>query len=246
MLLCFMFLSFSLIAQEEDKKTVLFESIILDPDLGSLSDLADAMAAHNKKYHPEGAHQASVYRVVTGPNAGKLIWMMGPLTWSDLDNRPAADGHDEDWVNNVLPHIKESGHVEYWARDNDLSAPLSETQFPMYYLRYHNIEKGQGHKINDLFTKISNTIKSIDAVNSWSVYDNTMRQGSAGRHMVTVSGMNNWAEMDDDWKFKDHFEKLYGAGSMTGFNLEMMEATSDSWDEIWAFDAYMSGRGDKE
>jgi len=234
---------FTLVAQDEEAKSVLFESIIIEPDFKNVAALRTNMAAHNKKYHGEaGPHQSMVYNISTGPNAGKIVWMMGPLSWSDLDNRPSDDGHDEDWMGNVVSNMEGTGAVEYWELDTDLSIPSTGEVYPLIYIRYHNIRPDQGYRVNGLLKKISATMKSMEQVKSWSLYDNQLRQGSAGRHIASVSGMHKWAEMEDDWNFKEAFEKINGEGSITGFGKEMGDVFSDSWDEIWSYDAFMSGK----
>lgn len=241
---CLLF-SVSLFAQdaaEEASDRMLLETIILTPDLEKLPQLMENLAAHNKKYHPAGTpYQATVFNITTGPNTGKIVWMMGPHNWSDLDSRPAADGHDEDWVNNVVALLDDVSHAEYWKVQPKLSKNSGET-YPMYYVRYHNFSKTDGYRAWDEIKKIAGTMAEMDEVKHWMVYDNMMRQGNAGRHLAMVSGMSSWAEMDDDWPFADTFEELYSRGERMNMAREMMEATTDSWDEIWTVNLKASGR----
>jgi len=245
LLLFFLFAAFGLQAQEESTpENIMFESIILEPDPENILEFRENMRAHNMKYHgEEGPHQAYVYHISTGPNVGKVVWMMGPCSWADLDNRPSADGHDEDWAANVVTLLEGMEHGEYWKRDAGLSKESMDKQYPMIYIRYHNISKSEGYRANPLLKRISETIKSIDAVKSWSVYDNLLRQGyRTGRHIAMVSGMDSWAEMDDNWEFVKAYEAIYGENTFNSFAREMEEISTDSWDEIWTFDSYMSGR----
>lgn len=241
----FVLLCFSMTAQDApDAKPIMFESIILDPNPQSLMQLRENLRNHNMKYHgEEGPYQAYVYNIATGPNVGKLVWMMGPCGFEDLDNRPSAEGHDEDWVQNVVAHLNGVEHGEYWERDNDLSREMTGEQYPMYYIRYHNISRTEGYRARALLKKISTTMKTIDMASSWAVYDNLMRQGyETGRHIAMVSGMKTWAEMNDNWGFAKAFEAIHGENSFPGFQQEMQDVITNSWDEIWVFDPYMSGR----
>ncbi len=239
------FMGTGLFAQgAEDPGDIMFESIILVPDMEEYPTLRANLAAHNKKYHStEGPYRAWVYEVMTGPNVGKIVWMMGPLTFADLDNRPSDAGHDEDWATNVVPYLEKVEHGEYWKRDGALSLPMTEETYPLIYIRYHNIAKGQGYRVDALLEKMSATIKSMDHVTSWSLYDNQFRQGLAtGRHIASVSGMKNWAELDDEWGFGAAYNKLHGTNAMNGFVREMNEVISNSWDEIWSYNAKLSGQ----
>jgi len=102
---------------QDDSSYQMWESITLTPDNSKLKVLAENMRKHNQKYHKSGAHKATVFNITTGPNAGKIVWEMGPLTFADLDTRPSVGGHDEDWRDNVDPYIKKTNTVEYWKED---------------------------------------------------------------------------------------------------------------------------------
>ncbi|NNE26428.1 MAG: hypothetical protein HKN09_06260 [Saprospiraceae bacterium] len=243
----FALFSITLMAQEaaeEAPKDVILQTVILEPELESLPQLMENLAAHNKKYHPEGTpYQATVFQIATGPNIGKMVWMMGPLTWADLDNRPSGDGHDEDWVTNVVSLLEDVDHGEYWKLDVESSKNPGAEQYKMYYIRYHEFDRTNGYRGNDAFDKIAETMKAIDDAKHWAVYDNQFRQGvKTGRHMATVSGMNSWAEMEDNWKFRAKFKELHGNGAWDNFLRDMDAAITNSWDEIWVYNAKLSGR----
>jgi len=165
---------------------------------------------------------------------------MGPHNWSDLDNRPSADGHDEDWVNNVVALLEDVSHAEYWKMDLELSKNPGG-QYPMYYIRYHNFSNTEGYRAWDEIRKIAATMKAMDEVNSWTVYDNQFRQGNAGRHIAMVSGMNSWADLDNNRPFGKTFDELYSNRQRFNMMREMEDATTDSWDEIWTVNPKASG-----
>ncbi len=225
----------------------MWESIILTPDNTKLKALGEALAKHNKAYHKTGVYEAKVYNIASGPNAGKIVWEMGPLKFSDLDGRPSKGGHDEDWRDNVMPNIKKMGTVEYWKEDKKLSnvAMLDpdKVTHPLLYIRYHEVSKGTGSNVNRLLKQISETIKAMDGENPWGVYDNQFRQGyTIGRHIATVGFMKNWAEVDEDNKFKETFLKVNGDDSWDAFIDGMADSFSNSWDEIWEYNAKLSGK----
>ena len=107
---------------QEDSPDMIWESIIITPDYTKLKELGESMARHNKKYHASGKYQAHVYNISSGPNMGQIVWEMGPLTLSDLDSRPAAGGHDEDWRDNVMPYVKKMNTGEYWRQNQKISS----------------------------------------------------------------------------------------------------------------------------
>jgi len=231
----------------QDDSYTMFESLMLTPDNTKLKALGEAMSKHNKKYHASGAHLAKVYNIVTGPNSGKMVWEMGPLKFSDLDSRPAEGGHDEDWRDNVMPNIKKMNTVEYWKEMGKLSNTSmldpNKVTHPLLYIRYHEVNKGKGSNIGRLLKQISETVKAMDGENPWGVYSNEFQQGyTIGRHIATVNFMKNWAELDDDDNFKETFIKVHGDNSWQAFLDGMANAFANSWDEIWQYNAKLSGK----
>jgi len=235
-----------LTVKAQEKSYTMWESITLTPDNTKLKTLAENMRKHNQTYHKDGAYEAYVYNIATGPNIGKIVWEMGPLTYSHLDNRPSDGGHDDDWRDNIMPYVKKMSNGEYWKKDKELSntdmLDANDNKHPLLYIRYSEVEKGEGHNVKQIFTQISETIKAMEGENPWSLYYNEFRQGDLGRHIASVTPMKNWAELDDDGKFKETFIKTHGEGSWQPFLENMNDTFSNGWDEIWSYNAKMSGK----
>lgn len=246
MMTLFVLAPFSGLKAQDDLSYAMWENFYITPDNTKLKALGEAMANHNKKYHNEGPYTAVVYNVVSGPNTGKMIWQMGPLNFKHLDSRPAAGGHDDDWRDNVMPNIKKIDTGEYWKQEDEFTNTdmLKGTVglYPLLRIRYFEVQEGQGYQIDHLMSQISKTIKSLSGENPWGVYDNQFRQGiQNGRHMATVLFKKNYAAFDDDMKFKEAFLKIYGDDSWDPFIKGMNNSFSDSWDEIWEYNAKLSG-----
>lgn len=225
----------------DDDSYIMYETVYLSPDGDNLDTFRENIAAHNKKYHNEEPYTAFVFSVANGPNAGQMIWMMGPATFSELDNRPSADGHDEDWDNNVVPYIDSNGTVEYWRRDDELSNIVEGGEYSMYYNRIWKVNNKYGFLVNGLLKQISETIKALEGENPWSVWDNQFRQGDLGRHIITSTPMKNWAELDESTGFQKTFKEVHGENSWIPFIRSMDLAFEDSYDEIWVVIPDLSG-----
>ncbi|MCK5462136.1 MAG: hypothetical protein KAI95_03935, partial [Bacteroidales bacterium] len=63
---------------------IMYETMYIKPEFSKVNELYDALAEHNKKYHGDGPNSVAVQYVVNGPKAGQLVWVMGPLTFTDL------------------------------------------------------------------------------------------------------------------------------------------------------------------
>ena len=234
------------IKAQDEAAAPMWESFYITPDYTKLKELGEALAKHNKKYHNEGPYHATVFNVVSGPNIGKMVWQMGPLRFAHLDSRPSDGGHDEDWRDNVMPNVKKMSHGEYWEQDVKLSntdmldGDVSNT--PILHIRFHEVAKGHGYNVDHLLKQISETIKAMDGDNPWGVYDNQFRQGyTIGRHLATVGFLKNYAEYDEPPTFKPTFIKVHGEAAWQPFVDGMGDAMSNSWDEIWEYNAALSG-----
>lgn len=242
-ILILMILPLILTAQEEAPERGLWQTIYLTPNPANLKALGAAMTHHNQTYHKDAPYKASVYSVANGPNTGKMIWMMGPLKYADLDNRPNEAAHDADWRDNVVPNLSKAEQGEFWKTDFKLSNfKPNNGPAKLVYVRYHEINDGQGHRLNDHLTKISETIKSMpDGGMDWGVFYNEFWQGSKiGRHVATCGFLKSWAELDQDLNFKKAFEAKYGENAWTGFVQDAQDIFSDQWDEIWEYIGPMS------
>jgi hypothetical protein len=235
-------------AQEEEKKEYnMWESIMLTPVNSQLKTLQENMRKHNQTYHNEGAYDAQVFNVVTGPNSGNIIWEMGPLMFSHLDGRPSEGGHDEDWRDNVMPYIKKMHSIEYWRDMEKLSNTDGwdgdNSKRPIMYIRYFEVEKGHGYTIQNLLKRMSDAVKEMGGDVPWGLYSNEFRQGDIGRHISWVAFYENWTEFDnDDASFKEAYLKVHGENSWDSYIRGMDDTFSNSWDEIWVYNKNMSGK----
>lgn len=230
---------------QEDTSYEMWEDMMFTPDNTKLKILQDNIRKHNETYHKSGPHKATVYNIATGPNAGKIVWEMGSLTYADLDTRPKAAGHDEDWRDNVSPYIAKVHTTEYWKSDKKLNNTAmldgDNSKYPILLVRYYEVVDGPTPGVNTFFERVSKTVKSLAGVNPWGVYYNEFRQGDLGRHIATFSFFPNWASFDKDLNWVENFDKVNGKDASQNQN-DLLDTTfKNSWDEIWVYDAHMSG-----
>jgi len=232
-------------AQDDDKSYEMWEDIMLTPDNTKLKVLAENMRKHNQTYHKAGPHKATVYNIATGPNAGKIIWEMGSLTYSDLDTRPSVGGHDEDWRDNIDPYIKKTNTVEYWKANKKLNntdmLDGDNSKYPILFVRYYEVVDGPTPGLAYFFERMSNTVKALEGVNPWGLYYNEFRQGDLGRHIATFDFSPNWADYDRDVNWVETFKKVNGEGSWESQQDIYRMTFKNTWDEIWVYNKKMSG-----
>ncbi|MFC4721514.1 hypothetical protein ACFO5O_04210 [Geojedonia litorea] len=232
-------------AQDSSETYKIWEDIMLTPDNTKLKVLQENMRKHNATYHKSGPHKATVYNITSGPNAGNIIWEMGPMMYKHNDTRPAEGSHDADWRDNVMPYIKKIQTIEYWRSNDKLNntdmLDDDNSKYPIMFVRYFEIKDGPTPGVNTFFERISKTVKALEGVNPWGVYYNEFRQGDLGRHIATFSFSPNWADFDRDVNWVETFKKVNGENSWQN-QQDLFNATfENSWDEIWVYNKHMSG-----
>ena len=116
LLLLLMLLPFFAISQEKN----VVVTVRVFPKLDKVQALEKALANHHQKYHTD-AWKATVFSVISGPDAGTYHIAMGPLSWEDADNRKPSTEHDMDWDNNVLPLVDHMTNAGYAVYNKDIS-----------------------------------------------------------------------------------------------------------------------------
>jgi hypothetical protein len=93
-----------------------------------------------------------------------------------------------------------------------------------------------------LLSQVKETLVKIGKVKYWAVMENQFIQGNVnGRHLMALSSMDSWAELDEDREFSKHFEELYGKGSFKAFRGNYSRVIKNQWHEIISVNKEMSG-----
>jgi len=242
-LLVTLIFSSSLFAEDEKSYTQ-FDSFRFSVSGKNIKKLTKNMRKHIKKYHGEGLYKTTVYNVASGVDVGKFVWVMGPITFAEMDARPENKKHDEDWEDNIGPYLSSYEHGEFWRNEEGLvinniskdAAPIN-----MWNVRYLTVNSGQGERIKEVMKQIKDTLDKIGKVKYWAVLDNQLTQGNLnGRHLMAINSMDSWAQYDEDWKFKDNFEEIHGKDSFKKFWKDYDEVFKNSWEEVLIVNKEMS------
>ncbi|WP_435412777.1 hypothetical protein [Psychroserpens mesophilus] len=244
MMLAMVFTFYTSVNAQESEDYAMWENMMFTPDYTKLKILGENMRKHNETYHKEGPYKATVYNIVSGPNAGKLIWQMGSMMFKHNDGRPGKGGHDADWRDNVMPYVKEIHTIEYWSQDDKKSNTSMlgpDNIYPIMFIRYFEVSDTHDYTMNNVYQQASETFKSMSGVNPWGLYYNQFLQGDLGRHVATVRFFKDWKSFEDSPSFKDAHGKLFGEDQWETF-LDTIDDTFDNqWDEIWEYNKFLSG-----
>jgi hypothetical protein len=219
----------------QDDGYVMFQTITLTAKDGKGQELNAGLKAHNAKYHQDGAESVNVWAVRSGPRTGKLLWVKGPRTWTDMDTPLEGDGHMDDWRANVTPNAH-MGDWGFWRQLNGMSHMPEGFTPGIAVIRYFNIKNQKG----DNARRHWNSIIQLYEDNEWDmglqIYSNQTPSGD-GREWMIIWFHENWASMDKNRGFFDQFDEKYGIDRSEFFEewneaadfkgLEMMELMKD-------------------
>jgi hypothetical protein len=210
---------------------VIYETIYLNPKTESLKDLGERMKAHNQKYHATPPYNASVWRVLTGERSGDMLWIMGPFTFADLDSRPSAGGHDDDWSGKVLPltHGMHDGY--YWKLIPEFAYnPYEDYRGKVMRVRTLDIKPGKMDEFRREMSLIFEVVNENKLDNSFSIFNNMANDGE--RDVALVWQFENYAYMDRDNEFSKKYEAMHGDNSWNHFQEAMRDIVENGSDEL--------------
>ena len=220
--------------------TYLFETIYLTPKQDHIKQLEANIAAHNKKFHAEGAHASVVATVVTGSNSGDYVWAMGPCTYADLDSRPSGSDHQDDWSTMVLPYVEKMSQAEYWERDENVYYTPTDYAGDKLRIRFHRSGPGTNDQIRDLFAQLVAVYKAKQYDRSFTLYWNPFPTAK-GRTFATVNGFEKWAMFDKESTTAKDFNELHGADSFAKWLDELNSVIEWTDNEIRQFLPELAG-----
>lgn len=228
------------LAQSADGYPV-FENGVITPNPAKITEFEQGMAAHNKKYHAEGPYGARVYFISNGKNVGKYMWVMGPLPWSAMDQRPAQEGHDADWNTNVMPYMMAEGDQDYWRFHPDLSNFPADFDLKNLLVFVLDVKR---FKTMEFMEKVLKKVQQLylekKPEQAYGVYTNEMSNRD-GKDIAWVNFFASTSWLGQPDTFPQEFEAVHGAGSFAQF-LKDVEATTDGeMQELWIFREDLSG-----
>ena len=234
-------ISWTLMGQENSY--TMFETIYMTPKSGAMEDLKTNLGKHNKAFHADLPFRTSIYTIINGKNMGKILWVMGPTTYTQHDNRPSGGDHDEDW-NNVSPYLDtESDGIgsEYWRMDEDLSHFPGSFQLAKQRVWIIDLKNGESSRFVEIMKKIKKVLVETEDPDAMGIYWNTLGGMGNDRDVGIVWFFDKWSWLDERSNFSKKYEEEHGAGTWRYF-LDEWENCVGGFDvELRVFNKEMSG-----
>ncbi len=230
-------LTLSLNAQE----SVVFENVMLTVNPEKITEFEAGIAAHNKKFHGDGAYGARVYNVINGKNAGKYMLVMGPLSWSAMDARPSGQDHTDDNNKNINRYLESDVDVNYMKMHPKLSNFSKDFEIKKLSVSMIDVKRfKQKEFIEKVLTKVVKVYKEKMPEQMFGVYSNEM-SNMEGMDFGWVDFFDNSSWMGNENKFAEYFKEVYGAGSFETFMADVEATTDGDSTEIWELRKDLSG-----
>lgn len=230
-----------LIAMAQNEQPPIFMNLMMTPQPDKIDAFEAGLAAHNKKYHAEGASTVSVFWVASGKNSGKYIWSLGPTAWAAIDDANNYDAaHTSDWNTNVAANALPEMETNYW--ENDLAHSNFTKDFSLKNLSIFmvDIKRFKQMEFGSILDRVFKVYKTKDPDHQWGVYYNEM-PNMDGQDFVWVDFFEKSSWMGREDKFPQWYEEVHGAGSFAGFLKDVEAATNGDMGELWIYRKDLSG-----
>ena len=229
-----------LILAQEGTESLVIENVMLTVNPEHVSEFEAGMAAHNKKYHADEVYGARVYWISNGANSGKYMWNMGPIPWAAFDARPAQDGHDEDWNNNVVKYVEAESEVNYWRFHADRSNFSRDFDLKNLFVFIIDIKRFKGMEFFNLLDKVQKTYTEKRSDQLYGVYTNEMAN-MEGNDFAWVEFFDKTSWMGKPDTFAQDYEAVHGEGSMVDMMKTLEASTDGERQELWIYREDLSG-----
>lgn len=210
----------------------MYEMMYMTVKPGQEKAFEKAVAVHNKKFHAQAPYKVTIAEVELGSHTGDYTWVMGPLTFTDLDGRPADEQHETDWSSTVLPFVEKQSGVDYWKIDDKLSYTTPEAaNSERRMITYYDIAPGKAYRFDELVKKVVKVYQDKKYKDNFTYMSNSFNTGNH-RDVMIVNFFDKYSYFDVENPMSKDFEEIFGKGSWSQFMAEYNEIVVSSSDEI--------------
>lgn len=184
-------------AQETPKNEGIARTAVITAKAGHEETLLKAIADyHHWIANFEGHHQYIWYRILTGPNTGKLVARSGGHNWADFDAKfEWQEEARKVFEQNVAPHI-ERAEVHFTQDMPEFSHwPESFDAYTHYSVQDWYVHNGQSAAFRRHLKKIVDTLKARGFPHHWGFL--SVESGGYGNHIQLVTANKGWGDMSE-------------------------------------------------
>lgn len=226
------------IGMAQSKNVVNFFRIYAKPD--KASELEKKLTEHAQKYHT-GNWKWRVFEIQTGPDAGGLQVIEGPLSWDDFDGRGDLGAeHTAHWNNQILPLTTGTGIQAYAAFLEEFST-VQLTDYSEKILINHVYPKpGMIMQVKEMLMKLKNAWKAGNE--SVAVYESI---ASGEPQISTVTRLKDGLkELAPGFRksIQDRYNETNAPATWNDFLKEYANAVDKRWSELLIYRPEISSK----
>ena len=210
---------------------VMFKTVYMKPDYANLKDLGKAMTEYNKTYANEAPFKGHVWVVNSGPRTGEWLYVMGPLTFTDIDSREVSDDQRDLWLFELMPNVKSMSDGSFWRMDADKSYEGTGEFTGKEVLTYFKIKNGEEYRFKQMVADVKEVYEAKSYPNFFQLYYSQFSK-KCGYDVLIAGGISNWADFDNRPNFKADYEEVHGEGSFQKLLDEYDSVVENEYDEI--------------
>ncbi len=230
-LLCFPLLMFG----QEEKAPNLYEVVNCKVKAGQEEAFEAAVKSHNDQFHAENTlYRARLAYNLNGPFAGMYTWLMGPTSYTAIDDRPGKGAHDDDWAK-VTDMVEEFDAPTYWTFSDKLSHIPDGDVGKKRLIWMYDLKQGKGAKWAELIGKVKKVYMEKRPDEPFIVVWNDFADTKAGMDAAVIFAFDKWAWMDRESNFSEQYEEVHGNGTWHNFLNEFGETVNGRVDWMRTF-----------
>lgn len=220
-LLLLLLLAPMLLFGQNDDKPSLFEVVDIKVKMGQEKAFEAEVKRHNLAFHKEGTpYNAGLAYKINGPRGGTYSWIMGPTSFTAMDNRPVGEAHDESW-NKVSQYIEDVVATNYWEYDPDMSFKGTDNGSGKSAIMSFDIKPGKDMQFKLLVAQVIKVYESQRPNETFNFYWNSFRDSKVGNDVAFVFPFSKWAWLDKEVSFRKDYEAEFGEGSYNVFQEQL-------------------------
>ena len=198
---------------------------------GMAMEFESAVAKKTKKFNNTPETAILTFQIVTGPDSGKYMRVVGPKSADFFDQGVSGSSEYAYWVKNVMPHVKDQMGNIRTARIKDLSynwdnaeAPKKYVKFTTYRFKSENsrdwfnymrrdakLKRAHGYTgIRGVFYSVSGTQWEIHVVEPYDSHG---------------TGLGSYETKD--FKYEEEYNKMFGWRAVDNDRIEAGHARRD-------------------
>tara|TARA_B100001093_G_C26695293_1_gene956638 strand:- start:366 stop:1127 length:762 start_codon:yes stop_codon:yes gene_type:complete len=202
---------------------------------GMVEKFQEAVSKKTKKFNNTTETAILTFRIVTGPDSGKFMRVIGPKSSDFFDNSTNSEEYAY-WEKNVMPFVKNQSGNNRTRRFESLSYNWNNSEAPKKYVKFTTVRLNPGEG-NEWWNRVSNDAK-LKKLHGFSGIRGVFWSVSGGQREIHVvepydSHAESMGEFENkDFDYRDSYNEMFGWRSLSWDDMKSGTSVRDYAGEI--------------